>query len=192
MLGFGLGLYWKLTWGIIVPVALLVIFIYSMAFPDELVTDDGKPLPPAAMGMTIIDPSCPTLCSYWSSWCLKLTACGWILAGIGLVQIPGWGLWTVISQQKGLTFLQVMDHCTFIDVLRNWIEIGNHLAQKFKASFRSSEDWGPKSAKNKKEWLDHNDDGGVPFHWMPRFLLNRSKAEPGVYKNSIFKLSFWC
>lgn len=30
MLSFGLGIYWKLTWCIFIPIALAVIFIYAM------------------------------------------------------------------------------------------------------------------------------------------------------------------
>ena len=30
MLGIRLGLYWRFTWGFFIPVALIVIFIYSL------------------------------------------------------------------------------------------------------------------------------------------------------------------
>lgn len=31
MLGFGLGIYWKFTWCILIPIALTVIFIYAVS-----------------------------------------------------------------------------------------------------------------------------------------------------------------
>lgn len=50
MLGFGVGIYWKLTWSIIIPIALLLIFIYAMVLYEPLVTDDKEPYPPGVMG----------------------------------------------------------------------------------------------------------------------------------------------
>jgi len=42
MLGFGVGIYWKLTWGIVLPLGLLVIFVYAMVVYQPLVTDNGE------------------------------------------------------------------------------------------------------------------------------------------------------
>lgn len=50
MLGFGVGIYWKLTWSIIIPIALSIIFIYSMVLYEPLTTGDGEPYPPGVMG----------------------------------------------------------------------------------------------------------------------------------------------
>ena len=50
MLGFGVGIYWKLSWSIIIPAALSVIFIYAMVLYEPLKTGDGEPFPPGVMG----------------------------------------------------------------------------------------------------------------------------------------------
>ncbi len=50
MLGFGVGIYWKLTWSIIIPIALSVIFIYAMVLYQPLKTGDGEYYPPGVMG----------------------------------------------------------------------------------------------------------------------------------------------
>lgn len=50
MLGYGVGIYWKLTWSIIIPVALSAIFIYAMVLYEPLKTYDGEPYPPGAIG----------------------------------------------------------------------------------------------------------------------------------------------
>lgn len=50
MLKFGLGIYWKFTWCIFIPIALLVIFIYAMIVYTPLKTDDGEPYPASANG----------------------------------------------------------------------------------------------------------------------------------------------
>lgn len=50
MLGFGLGIYWKFTWCIFIPIALSVIFIYAMVVYEPLKTDDGEYYPVAATG----------------------------------------------------------------------------------------------------------------------------------------------
>ena len=53
MLNSGLGIYWKFTWTIFIPVALSVIFIYAMVTYEPLKTPDG-PFPIGATGMTKI------------------------------------------------------------------------------------------------------------------------------------------
>lgn len=50
MLGFGVGIYWKLTWGIVLPLGLLVIFVYAMVVYQPLVTDNLQPHPVEAIG----------------------------------------------------------------------------------------------------------------------------------------------
>jgi len=45
MLGFGVSIYWKLTWGFIIPIALIVIFVYAMVTYTPLKTDDEQDYP---------------------------------------------------------------------------------------------------------------------------------------------------
>jgi len=51
MLNYGLGIYWKFTWTIFIPVALSVIFIYAMVTYKPLETSKDNPFPVAATGM---------------------------------------------------------------------------------------------------------------------------------------------
>ncbi|KAI9551816.1 hypothetical protein GHT06_022155 [Daphnia sinensis] len=81
MLGFGLGIYWKLTWCIFIPIALAVIFIYAMVVYEPLKTDDGEPYPPSA------------------------NAAGWLVAAFAILQLPIWGAY-VVHKQSGTTWIQ--------------------------------------------------------------------------------------
>ncbi|XP_057375161.1 sodium-dependent nutrient amino acid transporter 1-like [Daphnia carinata] len=81
MLDFGLGIYWKLTWCIFIPIALAVIFIYAMVVYEPLKTDDGEPYPPSA------------------------NAAGWLVAAIAILQLPIWGAY-VVHKQSGATWIQ--------------------------------------------------------------------------------------
>lgn len=49
MLNKDLGLYWRFCWTFFVPVALLIVFLNSMIYP-ELPTISGKLLPNLAYG----------------------------------------------------------------------------------------------------------------------------------------------
>ncbi|XP_050737516.1 sodium-dependent nutrient amino acid transporter 1-like isoform X2 [Eriocheir sinensis] len=75
MLNKDLGLYWRFCWTFFVPAVLLVIFLYSMIYP-ELPTISGKPLPDLAYGF---------------GWALTSLAFGIVLAGFlhALYQAPG-------------------------------------------------------------------------------------------------------
>ena len=54
MLGFGISIYWKLTWTIIIPIALLVIFVDALIDYQPMVTDNGKPYPAEDTGHLIL------------------------------------------------------------------------------------------------------------------------------------------
>ena len=54
MLGFGVSIYWKLTWCFIVPIFLLVIFIYAMIVYKPEKTDDGQPFPEGVSGKLLL------------------------------------------------------------------------------------------------------------------------------------------
>ncbi|KAK3912050.1 Sodium-dependent nutrient amino acid transporter 1 [Frankliniella fusca] len=65
MLGRRPGLYWRLTWGLITPVTMIVILVYTICTARRL-EHNGRPLPDEAV------------------------AAGWVIAALGLVQIPLW------------------------------------------------------------------------------------------------------
>ena len=51
MLGFGLGLYWKFSWAIFVPLSLTIIFIYFMSAQfQHPQTGDGQVFPQEYLG----------------------------------------------------------------------------------------------------------------------------------------------
>jgi solute carrier family 6 amino acid transporter-like protein 5/7/9/14 len=51
MLNMGLGIYWKYTWCIFIPIALLVIFIYAMIVYMPMKTADGQDYPVVVSGI---------------------------------------------------------------------------------------------------------------------------------------------
>jgi hypothetical protein len=51
MLNMGLGIYWKYTWCIFIPIALLVIFIYAMIVYMPMKTADGQDYPVGVSGI---------------------------------------------------------------------------------------------------------------------------------------------
>lgn len=51
MLGFGVGIYWKATWAIIIPIGLLSIFIYAMVQYQPMKTDNGEFYPVGITGI---------------------------------------------------------------------------------------------------------------------------------------------
>lgn len=103
MFGYGLGIYWKYTWCILIPIALLVIFIYAMVNYEPIMTDDGQTYPPGVSGRN------------WKVYLIKLAlifkrciiAASWILAAIAIAQIPGWGAY-VVWKQLGWSFIEVL------------------------------------------------------------------------------------
>jgi hypothetical protein len=50
MLNMGLGIYWKFTWCIFIPFALLVIFVYAMVVYKPMQTADGQDYPAGVTG----------------------------------------------------------------------------------------------------------------------------------------------
>ncbi|ODN04548.1 Sodium-dependent nutrient amino acid transporter 1, partial [Orchesella cincta] len=79
MLGIKLGFYWKFCWGFFIPVALIVILVYTLVTATEL-THNGVNYPPVAIG------------------------CGWALAAIALSLLPLWAIHAVFTR-KSKTFL---------------------------------------------------------------------------------------
>lgn len=66
MLGIRLGIYWKFTWGIFIPLSLMAIFVYSLINFRTFVAPDGYHYPAA------------------------LVSSGWVLAAFALLQVPIW------------------------------------------------------------------------------------------------------
>lgn len=72
-------LYWRLTWGMITPGILIVVFIYALSTAERLLYKDTYEYPDSAI------------------------ICGWILAAFGVLQVPIWGA-IAISKQDEKTF----------------------------------------------------------------------------------------
>lgn len=81
MLGIRLGIYWKFTWGVFIPVSLSAIFVYSLV--NFRTFEANGYVYPAA-----------------------LTGAGWVLAAAALLQIPFWAAYTLLRGNTG-TFVQV-------------------------------------------------------------------------------------
>lgn len=74
MLGIRLGIYWKFTWGLFIPLSLVGIFIYSLANFRTFVTD-GYVYP------------------------ASLTGSGWVLAALALLQVPIWAVVSIVKRK---------------------------------------------------------------------------------------------
>jgi uncharacterized membrane protein len=72
MLGSEPSIFWKITWAIVAPVFLLIIFIISVVFWEEHKFNDVVPYPE------------------WATYI------GWGLVGASAIQIPLWALLTTI------------------------------------------------------------------------------------------------
>jgi solute carrier family 6 amino acid transporter-like protein 5/7/9/14 len=92
MLGIRLGIYWKFTWGVFIPLSLMGIFIYSLANFRTFVTEG------------YIYPA-------------SLTGSGWVLAALALLQVPIWaGL--AIYKRKG----SLLDVSLFHFICLFWLD----------------------------------------------------------------------
>ena len=76
MLGIRLGIYWKFTWGLFIPVCLGAIFVYSLV-NFRTFEANGYVYPTA------------------------LTGAGWVLAIAALIQIPAWAIYSLIQGNNG-------------------------------------------------------------------------------------------
>ncbi|PNF16937.1 Sodium-dependent nutrient amino acid transporter 1 [Cryptotermes secundus] len=77
MVGKKLSAYWRLCWGIITPVLMIVILLYSIVTMKPETYQD-KPFPSSAY------------------------AAGWILFGFGVIQFPIWALFAVIKRREAI------------------------------------------------------------------------------------------
>ena len=100
------------------------------------------------------------------SSCLSNKAAGWVVASVAILQIPIWGAWTV-HNQPGNTWWQARKKLNFLFVCVIKI-IPITLLQRFRASFRPTENWGPKDEKLKSDWIEYNQQD-IPFRWTPKF-----------------------
>jgi len=82
MLGKKMGIYWRICWGFVTPVLMIVILIYSLATmePEEY---NDQPFPTGAY------------------------VAGWILFAIGVSQLPLWAL-IVMYRKRGGSFLETI------------------------------------------------------------------------------------
>ncbi|XP_043260588.1 sodium-dependent nutrient amino acid transporter 1-like [Colletes gigas] len=97
--------YWRLCWAIITPLLLAVILIYSLISLRPL-TYSGISYPYSAH------------------------AAGWSICAFGILQIPFWMIYTMISKR----------HLKFPEMI--------------KSAFRPSSHWGPKNAKHLASWRE--------------------------------------
>lgn len=77
MLGIRLGIYWKFTWVLVIPMSLLAILIYSL-ITFRSFTSNGYVYPTA------------------------LTSFGWVLAAFAIFQLPIWAFLTIYRKKGSL------------------------------------------------------------------------------------------
>lgn len=106
MLGVRPSFYWRICWLLITPLLMIVILIYTCSTYVPL-TYDGMPFPAYAYGI------------------------GWTLLFLGVVQIVGWILYTLIRNRS------------------------SSIKETLKLSFRpNKEKWGPKDPETRREWAE--------------------------------------
>nr|XP_012151976.1 PREDICTED: sodium-dependent nutrient amino acid transporter 1-like isoform X2 [Megachile rotundata] len=99
------SIYWRVCWSVITPLLLAVILIYTLATLQPL-TYSGISYPDSAH------------------------AAGWTICAFGILQIPFWMMYTIISKKN----LQV--------------------SEMIKSAFRPSANWGPKNTRELASWSE--------------------------------------
>ncbi|XP_017797726.1 PREDICTED: sodium-dependent nutrient amino acid transporter 1-like [Habropoda laboriosa] len=97
--------YWRLCWGVFTPLLLAVILIYTLVTLRPL-TYSGISYPDSAH------------------------AAGWTICAFGVLQVPFWMTYTIISKRN-------------VD-----------LSEKIKSAFRPSADWGPRNSRELASWRE--------------------------------------
>lgn len=85
MLGKQLGIYWKFTWGIFIPLSMTAILIYSLT---TVKTFEIK---------GYVYPS-------------SLTGTGWALAGLALLQVPLWAGIVMYKSEGSLLTVRISNY----------------------------------------------------------------------------------
>lgn len=170
MCGYGLGIYWKLTWSFIVPIGLLVIFVYAMVVYEPLNTDNEKPYPAEATGeCCIIHWSTSGLILFWtisrrlgtSGHCGSADSCVGLMGSLQAGQLlVDSGLMRVYC--KFWSHVQII--CIFL--------------QKLQISLLPASEWGPADPALKREWIDFQRTS-LPLRWLP-VIFRRSTETPGT------------
>lgn len=80
---------------------------------------------------------------------------GWLISAIGVAQLPIWAVYAIYNQ-KGIGFLKVnflLNNNVYL-LLQIILTILHHLIQKFYASFKPTDDWGPLDPLTRKRYLE--------------------------------------
>lgn len=118
------GIYWRVCWGFVTPVFMLVIFIYSAVTYQKLLYG-GSQYPMAAYGEFRGSDEESRFVQMIKKF--VFSAAGWILLAIGVVLVPLWAIY-------------IMDFKSNV-----YSSVRNATIPK--------DNWGPKSPALKREWL---------------------------------------
>lgn len=77
------NLYWRLTWGLITPGILIIVFIYTLSKSSKLLYQDVHEYPSSAY------------------------VCGWLLAAFGILQVPIWAAIAISKQDEKTLLLKI-------------------------------------------------------------------------------------
>lgn len=118
MIGHRPGVYWRLCWGFLTPILMIVILIYFF-FTYQPLDYNKIPYPLSAMSMhyKYIYFLNETITKFFFFFYL---AVGWCITAVGVLQLPLWATHAIVRQK------------------------GNTLYEKTVGAFKPKENWGPK------------------------------------------------
>ncbi|XP_076240345.1 sodium-dependent nutrient amino acid transporter 1 [Calliopsis andreniformis] len=99
------SVYWRLCWGVLTPLLLAVILVYTLVTLRPL-TYSGTSYPNSAY------------------------VAGWVICAFGLLQVPFWMIYTIVSKRN------------------------SRVSQILMSLFRPSSEWGPKNARELASWRE--------------------------------------
>lgn len=117
MLGIQTGIYWRICWGFITPVLMIVILIYTLIELEPLTYRDYV-YPDSAYGKIYGQPIIIDNIHYHIS---LFVVFGWCLSAFGILQLPLWGIYAVYRRRNE----------------------GESILKRILVSFKPTSDWGP-------------------------------------------------
>lgn len=98
--------YWRITWGIITPVFLIVIFVYFLATMQRLTYGDVD-YPDIALGNFFFKEDLQLQFIYF-----KIAVCGWLIVGVTVFQLILWILYYIyVYRDQGWPEVRIKTSC---------------------------------------------------------------------------------
>lgn len=103
------SIFWRVSWGIVTPLFMIAIFFYFMV-NYQSPTYGGQRFP------------------------LEYLIAGWIIFGLGMIQIVVWACW-VVGREYGKE------------------NLSSNMNDNVRLLFTPTEEWGPNNVKLREEWI---------------------------------------